>query len=210
VPSAHLFSAALARLNLGIGLSFAALTAVVYGLGSWMPSFLTTAGFTLDQALAASFAFNACSIAGALGAGWLARTQGSRRVTLASAWVTAGLLVVFGLTLDAAAGTPSFTTRLALDSLAGAIGAAASIGVATLYSMAALLYPAQVRSSGIGLGMTAGRVGGIAMSFAGGYLLDVAGGSAVILFGVLAACALLATSAGWIVRQHIAPVRSGA
>jgi len=202
-PSAALFSAAFARLNLGIGLSFAALTAIVYGLGAWMPSFLTAAGFTLDQALAASFAFNACSIAGALAAGWLARAQGSRRVMLASALVTMVLLVLFGLGLDGSAGTPGFTTRLALDSLAGAIGAAASIGVTTLYAMAALLYPAEIRSSGIGLGMTAGRVGGIAMSFAGGYLLDAAGGSALILFGALAACALLATSAGWMVRQHI-------
>jgi hypothetical protein len=51
--------------------------------------------------------------------------------------------------------------------------------------------------------MTMGRIGGIAMSFAGGYLLDFAGGSALALFGVLAACALVATSAGWLVRRHI-------
>jgi AAHS family 4-hydroxybenzoate transporter-like MFS transporter len=201
---AALFSAAFARLNLGIGLSFAALTAIVYGLGAWMPSFLTAAGFTLDQALAASFTFNACSIAGALAAGWLARAQGSRRVMLASALATAVLLVLFGLGLDASAGAPLFAARLALDSLAGAIGAAASIGITTLYAMAAMLYPAEIRSSGIGLGMTAGRVGGIAMSFAGGHLLDAADGSALILFGALAACALLATSAGLIVRRHIA------
>jgi AAHS family 4-hydroxybenzoate transporter-like MFS transporter len=75
--------------------------------------------------------------------------------------------------------------------------------VTTLYAMAALLYPPEIRSSGIGLGMTMGRIGGIAMSFAGGYLLDFAGGSALALFGVLAACALVATSAGWLVQRHI-------
>ena len=51
--------------------------------------------------------------------------------------------------------------------------------------------------------MTLGRVGGIGMSFAGGYLLDWAGGSALALFGVLAVCAVIATSAGWLVREHV-------
>ncbi|MGX7896216.1 MFS transporter [Tsuneonella sp. HG222] len=186
------------RLNLGTGLSFAALTAIVYGLGAWMPSFLSAAGFTLDQALAASFAFNACSILGAFAAGWLARAQGSRRVMLASAVLTALLLAAFGLTLDAASGA-----RALIYGLAAAIGFAASLGITTLYAMATLLYPGEVRARGIGLGMTSGRIGGIAMSFAGGYLLDLAGGSAAVLCGVLAACALAATSAGWLVRDHI-------
>lgn len=194
----RLFSARLARLNIGVGLSFAALTAIVYGLGAWMPSFLTAAGFTLDQALAASFAFNACSILGAFAAGWLARAQGSRRVMLGSALLTAALLAGFGAMLDAAPGA-----RLAIDALAAGVGFAASLGITTLYAMAALLYPPEVRAGGIGLGMTSGRIGGIAMSFAGGYLLDFAGGSASVLFGVLAACALVATSAGWMVRSHI-------
>lgn len=194
----RLFARENMRLNVGIGLGFAALTAVVYGLGAWMPTFLTASGFTLEEALDASFALNACSILGALAAGWLARAKGSRRVMLASAVATALLLVSFGATLERA---PDAHT--ALIALAAAVGAAASIGVTTLYAMAALLYPPEIRSSGIGLGMTMGRIGGIAMSFAGGYLLDLAGGSAAVLFGVLAACALVATSAGWLVRRHI-------
>ncbi|WP_159796285.1 MFS transporter [Croceibacterium salegens] len=194
----RLLSSQFARLNAGVGLSFAALTAIVYGLGAWMPSFLTAAGFTLDQALTASLTFNACSILGAFAAGWLARAQGSRRVMWASALATAALLAGFGATLDAAPGA-----RLAIDALAAAVGFAASVGITTLYAMATLLYPADVRASGIGLGMTSGRVGGIAMSFAGGYLLDFAGGSASVLFGALALTALLATSAAWLVRGHL-------
>lgn len=195
---ARLFAPQTMRLNVGVGLSFAALTAVVYGLAAWMPTFLTAAGFTLDEALDASLALNACSIFGALTAGWLARAQGSRRVMLASAIATAMLLMGFGAVLERAP-----DARLTLVALAAAVGAAASIGVTTLYAMAALLYPPEIRSGGIGLGMTMGRVGGIAMSFAGGFLLDMAGGSALVLFGVLAICALLATSAGWLVREHI-------
>lgn len=193
----RLFTARHARLNVGIGVGFAALTAVVYGLGSWMPALLTAAGLSLDQALRASVGLNACSIVGALAAGWLARAQGSRRVMLASALAAALLLAMFGLALEVG------SVRFVLYALAAGVGAAASIGVTTLYTMAALLYPPEIRSSGIGLGMTMGRIGGIAMSFAGGYLLDFAGGSAIVLFGVLALCALLATSAGWLVREHI-------
>jgi AAHS family 4-hydroxybenzoate transporter-like MFS transporter len=93
--------------------------------------------------------------------------------------------------------------RLAVMALAAGVGFAASVGVTTLYAMAAILYPPEIRSSGIGLGMTAGRIGGILMAFYGGYLLDFAGGSASVLFGVLAVAALLATTAGWLVRGHI-------
>jgi AAHS family 4-hydroxybenzoate transporter-like MFS transporter len=199
----RLFTAGYARLNVGIGLGFAALTAVTYGLGAWMPALLTAAGLSLDQALRASLGFNACSVLGALAAGWLARAQGSRRVMLASTLAAVLLLAMFGLALEAG------TVRFVLYAFAAGVGAAASIGVTTLYAMAALLYPPDIRSSGIGLGMTMGRIGGIAMSFAGGYLLDFAGGSAIVLFGVLALCALLATSAGWLVRAHIPRVGAG-
>ena len=51
--------------------------------------------------------------------------------------------------------------------------------------------------------MTMGRIGGIAMAFGGGHLLDIAGGAPMILCMVLASCALLATSAGWLVRDHV-------
>jgi AAHS family 4-hydroxybenzoate transporter-like MFS transporter len=202
--SARLFTMRCMRLNLGIGLSFATLTAIVYGLGSWMPSFLTAAGFTLEQALQASFAFNACSIGGALAAGWLVRAVGSRGTILASTGITCLLLAGFGPALESVAGEPSSAERLGIHVLAGTVGAAASVAVTTLYAMAAMLYPPEIRSSGIGLGMTAGRIGGILMAFAGGYLLDLADGSALVLFGVLALCGLVSTSAGWVVRDHVA------
>lgn len=198
-----LFSRANLRLNAGIGTSFAALTAIVYGLNAWMPSFLTDAGFTLEQALAASFAFNACSIAGALLAGWLVRAAGSRVTLLASTMLACLCLVGFGLTLDHAPAVPGLALRTTLDALAAGVGGFASVAVTTLYAMAALLYPPAIRAGGIGLGMTLGRLGGIGMSFAGGYLLDWAGGSALLLFGVLAVCAVVATTAGWLVRQHV-------
>lgn len=191
------------RLNAGIGISFAALTAIVYGLNAWMPAFLTAAGFTLDQALRASLAFNACSIAGALAAGWLVRAAGSRATMLGSTALTCVALIGFGLTLDHAPAAPDLATRFTIDALAAGVGAFASVAVTTLYAMAAILYPPAIRASGIGLGMTLGRVGGIGMSFAGGYLLDWAGGSALALFGVLAVCAVIATSAGWLVREHV-------
>lgn len=202
-PRERLLSRANLRLNAGIGISFAALTAIVYGLNAWMPAFLTDAGFTLEQALRASFAFNACSILGALAAGWLVRAAGSRATLLASTLVTCAALVGFGLVLDHAPPAPGLALRVTLDALAAGVGAFASVAVTTLYAMAALLYQPAIRAGGIGLGMTLGRVGGIGMSFAGGYLLDWAGGSALTLFGVLAVCALIATSAGWLVRDHV-------
>ena len=199
----RLFSWRTNRLNIGIGTSFAALTAIVYGLGSWMPSLLTAAGLTLEQAVHASLVFNACSIIGALAAGLLVRKLGSRATLLASTVLTSLLLIGFGAALENVAGDPDANARLAIYVLAAGVGAGASVAVTTLYAMAALLYPPSIRSSGIGLGMTAGRIGGILMSFAGGYLLDAASGSAILLFGVLALCGLASTTAALLVRDHV-------
>jgi AAHS family 4-hydroxybenzoate transporter-like MFS transporter len=203
--ASRLFDRTNLRMNVGIGIGFAVLTAIVYGLGAWMPSSLTAAGFSLDQALQASFALSGSSIAGALAAGYLARALGSRLLMTVSSLATCALLVAFGLVLDSTGGSPGGAVRWTVYLLAAGVGAAASIGVTTLYAMAALLYPPEIRSGGIGLGMTMGRIGGIAMSFAGGHLLDLAAGSALALFGVMAASALLATASAWIVRRHIPP-----
>ncbi|HEU4651349.1 MAG TPA: MFS transporter [Croceibacterium sp.] len=204
-PAPRLFAREFLRLNVGIGLGFAALTAIVYGLGAWLPATLTAAGFSLEQALRASLALSASSIAGALAAGYLARAVGSRVLMAASALGTCLGLVALGLLLDAVAGAPGAGARGAVIALTGVVGAIASIGITTLYAMAALLFPPAIRSGGIGLGMTMGRIGGIAMSFAGGALLDFAAGSALVLFGVLAISALLALASAFVVQQHIAP-----
>src|SRR5690606_14698665 len=104
--------------------------------------------------------------------GWLVRRLGSRKVILGASLATCVLLAGFGVALEGAQSSPGTGARLLIDSLAAGVGAAASVAITTLYTMAATLYPSAIRSSGIGLGMTMGRLGGIAMSFAGGYLLD--------------------------------------
>jgi AAHS family 4-hydroxybenzoate transporter-like MFS transporter len=196
------------RLNVGIGLGFATLTAVIFGLGAWLPATLTAAGFSLAQALRASFALSASSILGALAAGYLTHRTGSRLLLTVGGLGTSLGLIALGLLIDWAAGAPGAAAQRAVVLLAGTVGLTASIGITTLYTMAALLFPPAIRSRGIGLGMTMGRVGGIAMSFSGGYLLAFAGQSALALFGVLAVSALLALASAFLVGRHIAPERA--
>ena len=54
----------------------------------------------------------------------------------------------------------------------GAIGFGIQGGFVGMYSMAAILYPAQIRATGVGWAVGIGRVGAIAGPFLGGILVS--------------------------------------
>jgi len=193
------------RLNIGIAVSFAASTAIVYGLSGWSPLMLKGVGFADDQLTNANFALGLVSVIGALLAGPVDRHFGSRRTMAVCAGITCASIVALGLVIEGIGAAPSAAERWAVYSLVGVAGGVASIGIATIYAMMTLGYPLSCRSSGIGFGMMMGRMGGVGMSLAGGYLLDLGGRSVMPFFAVLAVCALVVSSSAWIVDRHIRP-----
>jgi AAHS family 4-hydroxybenzoate transporter-like MFS transporter len=193
-------------LNIGIGLSFAACTTLIYGLSSWATVFLTASGFTTAQAANAIFWFGILSMAGAIAAGWLVRTFGSRAVIVGCATLTCASIVALGVLIDTIAPAPTFGQRQAAALLVGLIGGFVSLNIASYYAVMAVGYQQSCRAAAIGFHLTVARVGVITMVFFGGVLMNLGQGSFVWYFGTMAAISLLMFAAAAIVDRHIEPL----
>lgn len=197
-----LFDPANRRLNWGLSISYATGLTTVYGLANWTPELLTSSGFSLQQALDVMFVFSLCSIVGGVAAGWLARTLGSRLVTIGSGLLT--LLAVAGLawTFQSLGSLAEEQARLAVTVFVSGVGVGVSVALATFYAMMAAGYPQSCRAGGIGFCMTAGRIGSIIMVFIGGWLLNL---GVLAFFAVLAVISLAIFAAAFIVDRQIEP-----
>jgi AAHS family 4-hydroxybenzoate transporter-like MFS transporter len=194
-------------LNIGIGLSFAACTTLIYGLSSWATVFLTASGFTTGQAASAIFWFGILSMVGAIAAGPLVRAFGSRALIVGCAALTLASLVALGVVVDRIAPAPSWGERQAAALLVGLIGGFVSMNIAGFYAVMAVGYPQSCRAAAIGFHLTVARIGVITMVFAGGYLMNLGAGSFVYYFGTMAAISLLMFAAAFLVDRHIEPLR---
>lgn len=196
-----------AKLNLGIGLSFAACTTLIYGVSSWAPIFLTGSGFTTAQASSAMGVFGVLSMIGGLSAGYLVRKFGSRAVIVGCATLTFLSLVALGWMIDTMPAAPSWEQRQAAALVIGLIGGLISLNIASFYAVMAAGYPQSCRAAAIGFHLTVARVGVITMVFFGGALMNLGQGSFVYYFGTMAAISLLMFAAAAIVDRHIEPLK---
>ena len=193
------------RLNLGVGLAFAAVALVAYGILNWSTTFLTAAGFTLDQAGAVVSIGGITSMVGSIAAGELTRRFGSWRVMAVLSGSLLVLLILSGFVVETLSAMPSSGERLLVTVLIGASAAVFSAGIATMYVIMALGYPLSCRSAGIGFGIFMSRVGAISASGLGGALLDFGEGSVVPFFAVLSVGAVLMAVAMFVIDRHVPP-----
>jgi AAHS family 4-hydroxybenzoate transporter-like MFS transporter len=196
------------RLNIGIGIAFAAGTLVAYGILNWSTTFLTAQGFTFEQASYAVSVAGLTSIASSIAAGLLVQRFGSRVVVggvSASLFVT---LLVLAYALESMPAVPGESYRYMVVALIGLSAAIFSAGIASFYAIMTYGYPSSCRSAGIGFGIFVGRVGAIAASGLGGALIDLGEGSLVPFFAVLCLSALLISAAAFVVDRHVPPARA--
>ncbi len=196
------------RLNIGVGVAFAAATMIAYGMLNWGTTFLMLKGFDLDQAAYAVAVGGATSIAASIAVGLLVQQLGSRLViaTLSASLVAS--LVVMMLFLEGMGATPGEAERLAVVALYGLSAALFSASIASFYALMTYAYPASCRSAGIGFGIFVGRVGAIAATGFGGWLVDLGEGSLVPFFGVLSVGAVLISAAAFVVDRPVPPART--
>jgi AAHS family 4-hydroxybenzoate transporter-like MFS transporter len=196
------------RLNIGIGIAFAAGTLVAYGILNWSTTFLTAQGFTFEQASYAVSVAGLTSIASSIAAGLLVQRFGSRVVVggvSASLFVT---LLVLAYALETMPAVPGESYRYMVVALIGLSAAIFSAGIASFYAIMTYGYPSSCRSAGIGFGIFVGRVGAIAASGLGGALIDLGEGSLVPFFAVLCLSALLISAAAFVVDRHVPSARA--
>ena len=136
----------------------------LYFLLNWTPTVLVEAGLPGDKAIRAGMMLNLGGGLGMLSLGYLSARWSIQRM-MSGFFVLGGLFIM-------ALGQVSRATELlsGLTILAGFFSLGGLIG---LYSLAARLYPASSRATGIGLAIGAGRFGAILGPYAGGVLISL-------------------------------------
>ena len=165
----------------------------VHGV-NWVPSLLTSAGFDVAIANYGLMAFNLGGVVGAIGGAIVFARLGSRTTMLT---MTAG--AIGGCLLLANVPVADQSTVAVLAMLAwtgGLINAVQS----TMYALAAHVYPAGIRATGVGTAVAIGRVGGIGSSYAGAWALE-SGPSQ--MFALIAGTLTFVFAALASVRNHI-------
>lgn len=196
------------RLNVGVGIAFTATAMAAYGILNWTTTFLTAAGFTLEQAGNAVSVAGITSLAGSVLAGLFTRRFGSKRVTAALSATLTILMLALAYVVETLPAAPGPAERMLTIVLIGAAAAVFSASIATMYVIMVFSYPQSCRSAGIGFGIFTSRVGAIAASGFGGVLLDMGQGSVLPFFAVLAVSAALISMAAFVVDRHVPPARS--
>ena len=145
------------RLWVAIFMAFATL----YFLTMWIQKLASAAGLSISLAIYAGTVFNLGAFVGIISQGYLSSRFGLRRIICSYLLGTAVLMSLFGL----------FTGTDMVLVLFGFIGFGVQGGFIGLYSVAARLYPTQVRTTGVGWAIGFGRLGAVAGPFVGGILI---------------------------------------
>jgi MFS transporter, AAHS family, 4-hydroxybenzoate transporter len=178
------------QLWLALFMAFASL----YFLTTWIPKLASSAGLSMELAIYAGTVFNLGAFLGIMTQGYLSSKFGLRRTIFGFLAMTAFLMVIFGF----------FKGSVLVLILFGLIGFGVQGGFVGLYAVAARFYPTEIRSTGVGFAMSAGRVGGIVGPFVGG-LLIAWGLSMTTNFIVFAVPTLLAGIATYLIKSDKIP-----
>jgi benzoate transport len=162
-PVAHLFIGGLARSTLLIWSSFFLLMFAFYFVLSWTPKLLVQAGLSSQQGITGGVLMNLGGIIGGTLFGLLSSKLSLRNLTAAYLVLTAVGLVLFAM----------YATNLTMAfAVALFIGFFIFGSMAGLYSLAPILYPAIIRTTGMGWSIGIGRIGAIIAPTIVGLLLD--------------------------------------
>jgi AAHS family 4-hydroxybenzoate transporter-like MFS transporter len=165
----------------------------------WIPSMLTGAdvGFAQADASYALGLFNFGGVAGALAGAMLIQRFGSRSTLLT---ITA-LTILASLTMVMLPPrTGAILQTMVLFAITGALMNAVQ---ATMYALAAHVFPTSIRGTGVGTTVAIGRVGNVLASYVGSWAL-VAGGPPLFFSAWAAALAIVFVGLACI-RRHIPP-----
>ncbi len=142
-------------------LAFFMAFATLYFLLSWIPKLTTGAGMPEQLGIYSGTVFNLGSFVGILVLGWLAIKLGLRKTILIFLVSAAVLMMVFGY----------FSGSIMVLVMFGLIGFMMQGGFVGLYPLAARIYPTEMRTTGIGWAIGAGRLGAVLGPILAGYLV---------------------------------------
>jgi benzoate transport len=135
----------------------------LYFLTSWIPKLASSTGLSMKLAIYAGTVFNVGAFVGIITQGALSQKFGLRRIISYFLIGTAVVMCIFGFV------SQSWIILL----LFGLMGYGVQGGFVGFYAVAARLYPTEVRNTGIGWGIGAGRTGAIVGPKVGGTLIGM-------------------------------------
>jgi AAHS family 4-hydroxybenzoate transporter-like MFS transporter len=184
VPVRHLFTEGRAITTLLLWIAFFIDYFFLLGTLIWSPTLLKVTGMSVGQASAGLAFDNVGGVVGCLVAGYLIDRFGPYRILIVTFLAS---FVSLALTGYAA---PSFVPVAVLETLDGLFSGGAGAG---LIAFAAILYPTEMRSTGVGWGLGIGRLGGASGPLLGGALMAAHWTPAAIFvaFGITAIPAAL-------------------
>ena len=174
-----------------------------YFILNWMPALMVREGFTDAGAISFALVRDTGAIIGCLVVGTVTARLGVRPVTVSLLLILAAAIAAFGtLPLDAVQLIRTSAFFIGFASFATAVG---------IFSIMASGYPTHVRSTGIGVAFTAGRLGAAAGGYLGGFFLEVVGLERAGLCVVLSIPAVIAAFiVGALARRNMEPVAPAA
>lgn len=165
--------------------------ASMYFIGSWLPKILVDVGMPDSQAIHASVILNTGAIIGIILIGFLSRYFRLNKM-IPLAFLIAFVILLMMSLLFRSSDSLSFPLVLGLAFLSGIF---LNGGFGNLYAIAAIIYPPQIRMTGIGWCVGLGRLGAIISPALAGFLLGlgVAPADLLALFAVAILLAALVT-----------------
>lgn len=194
---AALFAPELRRDTTSLILAFMSCLLAIWMGFIWIPAMLTdtAVGFAQADASYALSLFNFGGVAGALAGAIVIQRFGSRLALLSiTACAVVSALAMAGMPPS----TEAFYTTMILFAVTGALMNAVQ---ATMYALAAHVFPTAIRGTGVGVTVAVGRVGNVLASYVGSWAL-IAGGPP-LFFTTLAAALTIVFVALAMIRRHI-------
>lgn len=193
LPISQLFNQKYLRSTLLLWLSFFAIMFCFYFISSWTPALLKEAGMTIEESINVGMMISLGGAAGSLLYGLIASRWSARVVLMCFTVASSVAIVVFILS--------SANLGIAM-ALGVVVGALVNGCISGLYTINPATYDADIRNTGVGWAIGAGRAGSVLAPTVAGMLLD-AGWEKQSLYIAVAGVMLLATVALAFKKSHV-------
>jgi MFS transporter, AAHS family, benzoate transport protein len=162
-PIMGLFKGNRALSTIAFWVTFFCSLLMVYGLNTWLPKLMIQAGYGLNSSLTFLIALQGGAVIGILALSNLCEKYGSKKILVPAYIAGAIALTLLG-----------FGGNAVVIFILVAIAGAATTGTQVLIqAYATAFYPADMRSTGIGVASGVGRFGGMLGPIIGGFLLTL-------------------------------------
>lgn len=149
------------KATIGLWVAIFMAFATLYFLTTWIPKLASVTGLSVELAIYAGTVFNLGAFFGIVSQGYLSSIFGLQKTIFAYLTFTALLMLIFG----------QFVGSVMVLVLFGLIGFGIQGGFVGMYSLAARLYPTEIRATGVGGAVGIGRIGAIVGPLLGGVLI---------------------------------------